>query len=186
VLFLNPGTVSNTPPLVSRYQTITNPQFTIVLGFTMAWIYPINANSAPNLEEAQCGLVISDGTKYVTHAYKGEAHRVIGGFNGIDAQGWPWTNDTTQSGSINLTVSQYHATGGPLLWLKLVRDATHLTFYMGPNGQDWTQVNQVANTFLTPTRYGFFTRCGRDTSMAAVIYHFAPGPPTGGCRYYCN
>ena len=49
----------------------------------------------------------------------------------------------------------------PPLWLKIVVDASHRTYYLGFNNHDWIQLYQeAAGSYMTEDQVGFYADSG--------------------------
>lgn len=94
------------------------------------------------------GIMISDGTKFVVYgpvvASGDDMVLNVGQFNSLTSFS---ANAFSESGPVGIL---------PNIWLKLVQDGTHRTFYMSNNGITWVQIYQEATAnFLTETTVGF-------------------------------
>lgn len=111
----------------------------------------------------QCGICVTDGTKFIAMA--------VQWFPGSSAQVFfnisKYTNATTFS-------LDYFATQSPLLYtgflfFRIVEDATHRTYYVSTDGVNFLQALQTAvGDFLTTTRYGVFVRGDAAAATQAV------------------
>ena len=107
-----------------------------------------------------CGLILTDGTKCEDMFFED------GGGAGILKLGIFTYNGCNNSG-VSTVQTWQGAQGSQEVWLKLVEDGTHRTFYLS-TCDDFTAANivrqEATNTFLTPTVVGF----GSDTGGSSI------------------
>jgi hypothetical protein len=161
VLFLNPGDAGGR--VVKRDKAQLGSTFTITTALSAV------TKLGDFFNPPAAGLVVTDGTKNVAFAY---VNRTDYWFLTINN----WTSGTVLNASILFSPMDYQF--GAVIWMKIVQDASNMTFYLGLEGRDWLQVFQTtATAWLTSTRYGMFTSNTAATPMTAVFYSFTETSP---------
>lgn len=151
--------------ITSRVKAVlASKSFTLTVGMTASFLF----NSFN-----EWGIVLTNGTSTSSsHILFGQ--QIFSGAVRLLAS--KFTSVTAFSADyFNLTPFQVQG----LLWLRVVEDATHRTYFHSDNGQDWFQLLQTTNTdFLTSTNYGIFIRNGNAASITQMtVYSFKETNP---------
>jgi hypothetical protein len=115
-----------------------------------------------------CGLMLSDGTKYITWGVESSSGSAI-------LRIVQWTNATTFSGQVLGVPNGTIAGGG---WLRFTVSGGNRLYWFSTDGDTWTTFySESDNTFLTATRVGVVCNPGANNqtgaNVIAVLQHWA-------------
>jgi hypothetical protein len=110
-----------------------------------------------------CGLMLSDGTKFITFGY--EQNATLVGLNIGE-----WTNSTTSSSNpiAQSAMSQPNWQGN---WLRIDTNSSGAitAFYVSTNGKDWIEIyNTSLSAFMTPVYVGLYVHVNRTAGNEPV------------------
>lgn len=139
-----------------QYRAYPTPPFTLTAHLDLSWSGTglLRTDAAA---KAFAGIVVSDGTKLLTHGLMWYNTSPSAPFTeaGLHAGTAKWTNGSTFSGGYNSYFASQARMGSVPRWFRLSDDGTNLAWQYSANGSDWaTTVTEARGAYLTPSRIG--------------------------------
>jgi hypothetical protein len=135
--------------------------YTVSIGFT---------TSLSRRDFGQCGLAITDGTKFITIRYPKNAG---------DLDLFTWTNSSTPSASIG-SFTQPVINWAPYTFERIQEDSSNRIYSYSTDGVNYTTlVTEAKATFLTATAAGYFCleTAGTGNNAGMTVVHFTATAP---------